>query len=269
MFLWATVEGAMIRLTLSCDSWRRGPGTLLWSDFWSRGCWHCRRCPGARAESLLRALPCWGNDLRKQTTHEVFFKKSCQRVQICYSLYEKNSDSRRHFHFCSASCFLNKEITKTACWRRGFPHIHVVGTVDWPSAATPDHWITTLARRSQPRSGPGQKQVKLDPIQSYQPEVYHTQLLKEKGVGGCSLCCCIVLIIVSRVLSKLVHIIDNTFCLLRRVQFFHSNRRIWEPVFIAPQLYPWKGSWDGNKPADTQLRQWWHSVLTKTLEHWG
>lgn len=36
----------------------------------------------------------------------------------------------------------------------------------------------------------------------------------------------------------------HTFCLLRKIQFFHSSRRIWEPVFIAPRLHPWKGSWD-------------------------
>lgn len=205
----------------------------------------------------------WGN----RQHMKCFLKRAAKGFKYVILSMKRTRILGGTFTFVVPLVFLNKEITKTACWRRGFPHIHVVGTVDWPSAATPDHWITTLARRSQPRSEPGQKQVKLDPIQSYQPEVYHTQLLKEKGVGGCSLCCCIVLIIVSRVLSKLVHIIDNTFCLLRRVQFFHSNRRIWEPVFIAPQLYPWKGSWDGNKPADTQLCQWWHS--TSSQRHWN
>lgn len=42
----------------------------------------------------------------------------------------------------------------------------------------------------------------------------------------------------------------NTFCLLRRVQFFHSKRRIWEPVFMAPRLHPWGGSWDCEEPAE-------------------
>lgn len=32
---------------------------------------------------------------------------------------------------------------------------------------------------------------------------------------------------------------ENTFCLLRRVQFFHSKRRTWEPVFMAPWRHPW------------------------------
>lgn len=74
--------------------------------------------------------------------------------------------------------------------------------------------------------------------------------LPERCWRCCTLGCSILLTAMSH---------KNTFCLLRRVQFFHSNRRIWEPVFIAPQLYPWRGSWDCNKPADTQLHQWWHS----------
>lgn len=56
-------------LTWSCDSWRRHLVTLLWWAAWSRGCWRCRRCPAARAESPLRASPCWGNDLRDTHTH--------------------------------------------------------------------------------------------------------------------------------------------------------------------------------------------------------
>lgn len=69
--------------------------------------------------------------------------------------------------------------------------------------------------------------------------VLHTQLLDSESVGKplfaaapCQLA------LASSILD------DSTFCLLRRVQFFHSNRRIWEPVFIAPQLHPWRGSWD-------------------------
>lgn len=46
----------------------------------------------------------------------------------------------------------------------------------------------------------------------------------------------------------------RTFCLLRRVQFFHSSRRIWELVFIAPQLHPWKGSWDWGKTCGCSSR---------------
>lgn len=57
---------------------------------------------------------------------------------------------------------------------------------------------------------------------------------------------------------------DYTFCLLRRVQFFHSNRRIWAPVFIALQLHPGKGSSACDEPAGRQLHQ---RGSQKTPEH--
>lgn len=93
---WATVdvEGLRVmRLTLSCYSWRRHLETRLWLGIWSRGCWRCRRCPGSTAKSQLKAWPCWGNGLKKQTKHlkacKGFlsdFLNSCRRVNAPMTL---------------------------------------------------------------------------------------------------------------------------------------------------------------------------------------
>lgn len=69
---------------------------------------------------------------------------------------------------------------------------------------------------------------------------------------------------VLKVLAKPIYISSFTFCLLRRVQFFHSNRRICEPVFIVPRFNPWKGSSDGE---NLQVQNATPLVLTFT-EQW-
>lgn len=122
-----------------------------------------------------------------------------------------------------------------------YSYIHAVGRAGWPSSATPGQWITTQARRSPPGSGSRQKEMMSVKSQRTKQE----QFITEVSAGFVQL--------------------FRTFCLLRRVQFFHSNRRIWEPVFIAPRLNPWRGSSDCDKPEDIQIYQYTNSDDIQSL----
>lgn len=91
-------------------------------------------------------------------------------------------------------------------------------------------------------------------------------ILMFKPYGNCFGCVSVVLILFIYIYT--IYIKSVTFCLFRRVQFFHSNRLTWEPVFIALQLNPWKGSSDFNKPVDniTPLVMTFTTAISKTRD---
>lgn len=247
---WATVDVeslGVMRLTLSCYSWRRHLETRLWLGIWSRGCWRCRRCPGSMAKSQLKAWPCWGNDLKKQTKHlkacEGFlsdFFKQLLKGQCPNDISTLVLPWRISIQRSLKSSFLH-----SCCWYSGLAFLshtrpmnnntgQQISTRKRTWAQTSTMWVIHIE---------SEQSLKLI-IFSFWWDSIREQLE-------------VAVLLVS---SNFIDINGSTFCLLRRVQFFHSNRRICEPVFIAPQLYPWRGSSDCDKPADTRLHQWWHSV---------